>query len=602
MKGKKFLDSTKGKVIITSAVVAVIAAVVIVIVLKNKDTYRSIIAKGVQGTVNVVGEINNGQAYSGERLYGGDDVSVLDASSLTMLMDNDKYLYADANTHFKLVADQQKDYSKIRIILDKGSELNELKSKLGADDSYDVGTPNSTMSVRGTEFRVTVYTVDDIVYTLLEVSSGTVLVRLQTTDGTFNGVEKEFYGGDSVLIRGNGEFSEFVVDENDAVVRHLDYSVLPPDGVKRLIALLDKGEDDPTTEDPNTGDTTEEATTESTEDVTDDTTEDVTDDTTEEGSESTTENHSSTTEQTTGKTTQKVTEKPTEIPTERATEKPTEKPTEKTTEKTTEAVGDHTHTYGSWKVTTAATCTAFGREERACTICGKKETRILAATGHNYSTQSSKPATCTVDGYEQKTCTKCGATEKVKLPATGHHFGTWTVTKAAGCETSGTEERKCTGCGKSESRTVEALGHSYGTWVTKEATCTEDGSRERTCSRCGVKENETIAATGHKFGSWAVTKAAGCETTGTETATCSVCGKTETRTVVATGHKFGSWIQINAPSCTREGKETRTCSACGKTEERSVSALGHNYVQVEGQSGNYQRVYQCTRCGDWKYE
>lgn len=245
------LKTTRGK-ILAGAGGTVVAVGIGVAVLLQGGGYRSIAVEQVAGTVNVVGEMNNGQAYKGEHLYSGDDVTVMDASELVMCMDNDKYVYADANTHFKLEASDKSEDSRIKIYLDAGSELNELQSKLEAGETYEVDTPNSTMSVRGTSFRVTVYKASDgLIYTLTEVTTGEVLVRLKTTDGSYNGVEKLFTPGQSALIRGNSEFSEFVssglLDANDIEntgdddALELAYGSLPEDGMERLIALLEGG-------------------------------------------------------------------------------------------------------------------------------------------------------------------------------------------------------------------------------------------------------------------------------------------------------------------------------------------------------------------------
>jgi hypothetical protein len=244
-----FLKTTKGKVI-TIGGGTVVAIGIAAAVLLQGSGYRSIAVEQVSGSVNVVGEKNNGQAYEGQHLYSGDDVTVGDASELTMCMDNDKYVYADANTHFKLEASDASEDSMIKIYLDAGSELNELQSKLAEGESYEVDTPNSTMSVRGTSFRVTVYKdKDGLIYTLVEVESGQVLVRLKTTDGSYNGIEKLFMPGESALIRGNSDFSEFVTSElldamnikggDEEGALQLAYDNLPEDGLERLIALLE---------------------------------------------------------------------------------------------------------------------------------------------------------------------------------------------------------------------------------------------------------------------------------------------------------------------------------------------------------------------------
>jgi len=45
------------------------------------------------------------------------------------------------------------------------------------------------------------------------------------------------------------------------------------------------------------------------------------------------------------------------------------------------------HSYGSWTVTKAATCTTAGTEKRTCTRsgCTASETRSISATGHTFN-------------------------------------------------------------------------------------------------------------------------------------------------------------------------------------------------------------------------
>lgn len=236
---KEFIATGKGKAITIGSGVTVAAVGIAAAVLLQGEGFRSITVSNVEGDVAVVGEINNGQAYVGENLYSGDDVTVGDASELVMCMDNDKYVYADANTHFNLQASDAKDASKIKIYLDKGSELNKLESKLGPDESYEVDTPTSTMAVRGTTFRVTVY--EDAAgnsYTLLEVTDGIVEVSLKTTDGKYNGEKMSFTAGQSALVRGNASISEFLVGEENEKVLILNYEKLPESAVPRLQELL----------------------------------------------------------------------------------------------------------------------------------------------------------------------------------------------------------------------------------------------------------------------------------------------------------------------------------------------------------------------------
>lgn len=435
MRFKDLIKTTKGKVIVAASGTVVVAAAITAAVLMQGSGYRTINCEQVTGEVAVTGLKNNGQAYVGEHLYSGDDVNVGDASELVMLMDSDKYVYADANTHFTLEASSADEDSRIKINLDKGSELNELQSKLGPNDTYEVDTPNSTMSVRGTKFRVTVYDAGDgLVYTLLEVESGKVLARLKTSDGSYNGIEQEFTAGQSVLMRGNSDFAEFVLSNAQEIARELDYDTLPEGNVDRLLALLEDSLLDIEEVDSEGGasaelETIEEETTE------EETTEEDVDDSDSE-----------------------------------------------------QLDANHVHEISSWTVTTAATCENAGKRVGKCS-CGKvMSTEIIPATGHipGQWVTYQWPG-CTGGGGEIQTCVACGKQLGTRTTAaTGHEWGGWNEV-AATCTSDGSSVHYCVNCGASESRQgLPALGHDYSILVTEPGlqpgTFNEIGWR---CSRCG---------------------------------------------------------------------------------------------------------------------
>ena len=56
---------------------------------------------------------------------------------------------------------------------------------------------------------------------------------------------------------------------------------------------------------------------------------------------------------------------------------------------------NHVHSYGSWSVSSVATCTTAGTKSKTCS-CGDVVTETIPATGHNMVYGS---------------CTECGATE-----------------------------------------------------------------------------------------------------------------------------------------------------------------------------------------------
>ena len=69
------------------------------------------------------------------------------------------------------------------------------------------------------------------------------------------------------------------------------------------------------------------------------------------------------------------------------------------------------HSFGNWKITKAATCTAEGTQTRTCSGCGKVETQTIAKTAHKYVNTVVKP-TYTAKGYTLHKCSVCGESYK----------------------------------------------------------------------------------------------------------------------------------------------------------------------------------------------
>ncbi len=69
------------------------------------------------------------------------------------------------------------------------------------------------------------------------------------------------------------------------------------------------------------------------------------------------------------------------------------------------------HSFGDWKITKAATCTATGTKTRTCSVCGKVETATIAKIVHKYVNTEVKP-TYTAQGYTLHKCSVCGTSYK----------------------------------------------------------------------------------------------------------------------------------------------------------------------------------------------
>jgi len=223
--------------IIGGAAAAVAAAVVILIlVFSGGDSYRLLKLYEFEGTGSVTregkGEIT---PYTNMVLESGDKVA-LDTGRLVIQADEDKYIHLDEHSEIKLVATGKSDNSKTTIELLKGGVSNDIRNKLTADSSYEINTPNSTMSVRGTVFYTFIYEIDGVKYTRVCVFEGTVVTHLVYKDGTVETKEVPVGKGKEVIIYEDGTTTDYLYDEP----RDIDYNTLPENVLRDLQQMIDK--------------------------------------------------------------------------------------------------------------------------------------------------------------------------------------------------------------------------------------------------------------------------------------------------------------------------------------------------------------------------
>lgn len=173
--------------VLTVAVIAIVISVV-----HKKDAYRLIKIKSFDGSVKIQRE--NGDvfdAFAGLQLIPEDMVDVDTESFLELLADEDKHICAEENTGFILHASGTSKKGNITIELLYGKTLFTIDKKLNENSSFEVKTPNATMSVRGTTFSVAYDNTK--METTVEVIEGSVLV-------TANGKEQMLEQGDVITI------------------------------------------------------------------------------------------------------------------------------------------------------------------------------------------------------------------------------------------------------------------------------------------------------------------------------------------------------------------------------------------------------------------
>ena len=226
--------SKKAIAIIAGASVAVIAvAIVLVAVFSKGNSYRLLKLFEFEGTGTVTRESKGDiTPYPNMVLESGDTIS-LDTGLMTIQADDDKFITLDEHTTIKLVATGTSAHSKTQIELIEGGITSDIRNKLSADSTYEINTPNSAMSVRGTVFYTFVYEENGIKYTRICCFQGSVSTKLVYKDGTSSIEEVIGPMGKEVIIYEDGTTTDDLVAEP----QDINYSTIPEE---ELLEMKDK--------------------------------------------------------------------------------------------------------------------------------------------------------------------------------------------------------------------------------------------------------------------------------------------------------------------------------------------------------------------------
>ena len=204
---------------------------------KKEEDYRQIQVYKIDGTATVARQGSNMDAYENMQLQSGDIIETIKDSYLQLKLDEDKYILVEPESKISLQATGNSIDSKTSIYLEKGAIVNQLDNPLSEDSSYEVTTPNSTMAVRGTTFRVEI-TIDEKgeSHAKVAVYGGKVECNLVFPDGTIAEpvmVEK----GTEVLIWGDDVETEYVGTGN------ITYEEMKTVVLDFLDEIIDRGEE-----------------------------------------------------------------------------------------------------------------------------------------------------------------------------------------------------------------------------------------------------------------------------------------------------------------------------------------------------------------------
>lgn len=307
------------------------------------------------------------------------------------------------------------------------------------------------------------------------------------------------------------------------------------------------------------------------------------------------------------------------------------------------------HDWADWTITQEATCTSFGKKERICNTCGKKETETIEKTDHEYDYENpvSDTRVCwsesaPVRGFKGNItfqCKHCTAT--ISKPNSGDYklgHNLILVSDTATCTKAGTKTYICVNpgemtdsgkpyyssnkpdgeniCGYKKTERSEAKGHDWKETVEYEtADCYRPKTVKKECKNCSVVEYVYFGRDGketeyysekHEWNDGEITTQPTCTEPGVKTYTCIHADDgqhhieygdgTKTEPVDALGHDFGEWQVETAATCTTDGTEVRSCSRCDEKERRSIPATGHQHTEVRDASRDYTGDTWCTDC------
>lgn len=117
----------------------------------RKNRIRKIYVSEISGTVSIVEADKEYEAYKGVHLQDGYTMVTSGDSYARMILDNDKYIKLEEGS--RATVDRLSN-GRTEIHLERGAITNEITKPLYEGQSYLIHTPNATLAVRGTFFRV----------------------------------------------------------------------------------------------------------------------------------------------------------------------------------------------------------------------------------------------------------------------------------------------------------------------------------------------------------------------------------------------------------------------------------------------------------------
>ena len=201
----------KGKAILIGAAAAATAVIALgAYLIFGARGYITIRVYDINGTAEIRRQnAETIDAYVNMLLESGDRGTTGEDSWLYLLVDDDKYIMAEPETVFSIRAEGDRQNSRINLDLEVGALVTHVTKPLNDQSSYEISTPNSTMAVRGTSYRVVAW-IDElgVTHAQLEVFDGVVEVYLVYPDGSRSKEPVQVSAGETIRIWGDNTTTE----------------------------------------------------------------------------------------------------------------------------------------------------------------------------------------------------------------------------------------------------------------------------------------------------------------------------------------------------------------------------------------------------------
>lgn len=191
----------KTKIIAAVALCVLCAICAAYVIINGGDKYREICIYDMSGNAKIerdgAGALD---AYIGMTLRSGDVIKTDSGCTVYLKMDNDKYALIEEESVVLIKVSGDGKHSRTEINMEKGAITSRIDNKLSADSVYSVTSPNSTVYVSGTVFRV-----------MVTDQNGETVTHVYTFDGEVSIGDNIIGNGANAVISGSGKRDEIEV-------------------------------------------------------------------------------------------------------------------------------------------------------------------------------------------------------------------------------------------------------------------------------------------------------------------------------------------------------------------------------------------------------